>query len=241
MLTKVYLLGGSRTPIGSFLGSLKDFSGVELAVAATVDALKKTGVSPAQVDQVILGNCISTGMGQNPCRQIALGAGINPGAPCVNINKLCASGLKAVILGTQALRLGDGHVALSGGFESMSNLPFLLKNFRKGAKFGHFKVLDSLTYDGLTDPHHQMLMGFCAEHTAREMGISREEQDRFCVKSYESAFKAARSGVFARQICPLQTKKGAIIAEDEEPGRFDREKMLRLKPVFVNECERREW
>ena len=235
MIQKVYLLGGSRTPIGCFLGSLKEFSGVELSIAATVDSLNKTGVDPQLIDQVILGNVISTGTRQNPCRQVALGSKLNPGASCVNINKLCASGLKAVILGTQSLKLGHGRFALVGGFESMSNLPFLLKNYRKGHKFGDLKILDSLTYDGLTDPFHKMLMGHCAEHTARELGISKNEQDEYCIRSYQRVLQAQKRGVFAKQIIPLTTRKGKVIDIDEEPSRYNPEKMATLKPVFVNE------
>ena len=234
MIQRVFLLGGSRTPIGSFLGSLQEFSGVELAIAATRDALIKTEIDPKLIDEVILGNVVYTGSGQNPCRQVALGSGINPEASCLNINKLCASGLKAVILGAQSLKLGNANFALVGGFESMTNIPFMIKNYRKGHKFGNTKVLDCLTDDGLTCPHNKMMMGSCAEHTAREMGITREEQDRFCVRSYQNALKAEKMGLFSSQICPLTTKKGKVIDQDEEPARFDHEKMKKLKPVFVD-------
>ena len=233
MLHRVFLVGGSRTPVGSFLGTLKDFSAIDLAVASTKSALEKTGINPKSIDHVILGNVIATGLGQNPARQIALNSNIKKGASCVNINKLCASGLKSVILGTQALTLNQGSVALVGGFESMSNLPFLLKNYRKGHKFGHLKILDTLTFDGLEDANEKKVMGFFAEHTARELGICREEQDAYCLESYKRALDAQKRGVFAQQICQMFGKKGLVVDKDEEPGNFKPEKVGKLKAVFV--------
>jgi acetyl-CoA C-acetyltransferase len=234
MIQKVYLIGGSRTPVGCFMGSLKEFSGIELAIASTKHTIKQTGIDPKLIDQVILGNVIGTGTRQNPCRQVSLGSSLNPGAPCVNVNKLCASGLKSVILGTQSLRLGHGKLALVGGFESMSNIPFLLKNYRKGHKFGNLKILDALTYDGLTDFQSKKAMGFCAEHTARELGITKDEQDKYCIESYQRALRAQERGVFAKQICTLTTRKGKLVHLDEEPMRYNPEKMMKLKPVFVD-------
>ena len=234
MIQKVYLINGSRTPIGSFLGSLKDISAIDLAISSTKHTILKTKINPKMIDQVIFGNVVSGGLGQNPCRQICLKSGVNLEASCVNVNKLCASGLKAVILGAQALSLGDGEIALVGGFESMSNSPFLLTNYRKGKKFGHFKIRDTLTCDALTDPYNKKAMGFCGEHTAKEMKITRMEQDEYCIKSYQRAILAEKNGVFAQEICPITTRKGILIDRDDEPKRFNPEKTRKLKPVFVD-------
>jgi acetyl-CoA C-acetyltransferase len=215
------------------MGQLQDISGISLSITCTKDAMSLTQINPDSVDHVIMGNVIGSGLGQNPARQICLGSGINPSASCVNVNKLCASGLKSVILGTQALTLKDGDVALVGGFESMSNMPFLLKNYRKGHKFGHLKIVDSLTYDGLEDPKLKKVAGYFAEHTAREMGITREQQDQYCIRSYSLALEAQKRGTFARQITPVFTKKG-LITLDEEHSRFRKDKIPTLKPVFVD-------
>lgn len=234
MLQRVFLLGGSRTPVGSLLGTLKDFSAIELSIASTRSALAKTGVDPLTIDQVILGNVISAGLGQNPARQVSLGSGINPEASCLNINKVCASGMKSVMFGAQSLMLGNGGVVLAGGFESMTNAPHILNNYRKGHKFGDYKIIDSLAYDGLTDPYRNIAMGFCGEHTVREMGISREMQDEYCMASYQRALDADKKGIFANEIASLTTRRGDVVDKDEEPLRFKPDKITSLKPVFVN-------
>ena len=234
MLQRVFLLGGSRTPVGSLLGSLKDFSALDLSVSSTRSALLKTGVDPQTIDQVIMGNVISAGLGQNPARQISIASGVNPEASCLNINKVCASGMKSVMLGAQSLALGEGGVVLAGGFESMTNAPHLINNYRKGHKFGDYKIIDTLSHDGLTDPYKNIAMGFCGEHTAREMGISREIQDEYCKESYQRALEAERLGVFASEISPLTTRRGEVIDRDEEPKRYNPEKVGSLRAVFVD-------
>jgi acetyl-CoA C-acetyltransferase len=220
--------------VGSLLGSLKDFSGIELAIASTRSALSKTGVDPNTIDQVIMGNVISAGLGQNPARQISIGSGINPEASCLNINKVCASGMKSVMFGAQSLSLGNGGVILAGGFESMTNAPHILNNYRKGHKFGDYKIIDSLSFDGLTDPYRNIAMGFCGEHTVTEMGISREIQDEYCISSYERALEAEKKGIFAQEIVSLTTRRGEVIDRDEEPKRYNPDKIKTLKPVFVS-------
>ena len=234
MLKKVYLVGGARTPIGSLLGSLKDFSGVDLSIFASKGAFAYTGIDPLTVDQVVMGNVISAGLGQNPARQISIGTGVNPDASCTNVNKVCASGLKSVMFAAQSLALGQGNVALTGGFESMTNAPHLLKNFRQGVKFGDYKVIDSVSFDGLTDPYDKVAMGFCGEHTAREMNISRALQDEYCELSYKRAREAAENGTFAKEIVQIPQRKGDPIMFDEEPLRFKADRVKSLNPVFVN-------
>lgn len=234
MLKRVFLIGGSRTPVGSLLGSLKDFSGVDLSVSSTRSALIKTGVDPMTIDQVIMGNVISAGLGQNPARQIALATGVNPEASCMNINKVCASGMKSVMLGAQSLALGEGAVVLAGGFESMSNAPHLITNYRKGHKFGDYKIVDVLALDGLTDPYKNIAMGFCGEHTAREMEITREIQDEYCKASYQRALEAEKRGIFAQEIGAVTGRKGDVIEKDDEPKRFNEEKLASMRPVFVD-------
>lgn len=234
MLKKVYLIGGARTPIGSLLGSLKDFSGVELSIHATKGAFAYTGIDPLTVDEVIMGNVISAGLGQNPARQISIATGVNPNASCTNINKVCSSGLKSVMMAAQSLALGQSNVALTGGFESMTNAPHLLKNFRQGVKFGDYKVIDSVSFDGLTDPYDKVAMGFCGEHTAREMEISREVQDEYCDMSYNRAREAAENGTFDKEIVHVPVRKGDPVRFDEEPLRYKPEKIKSLNPVFVN-------
>lgn len=235
MLKRVFLLGGSRTPVGSLLGSLKEFSALDLSVTCTRSALIKTKVDPDTIDQVILGNVVSAGLGQNPARQVSIASRINPEASCLNVNKVCASGMKSVMLGAQSLALGEGGVVLAGGFESMTNSPHLINNYRQGHKFGDYKIIDTLSQDGLTDPYKKIAMGFCGEHTAREMNITREIQDEYCRQSYERAIEAERRGVFANEITPMTTRRGEVIDKDEEPKRYTPEKVSSLKAVFVDQ------
>ena len=234
MMNRVFLLGGARTPIGSLLGTLKEINGIELSTIATMGALKITGVDPKTIDQVILGNVISAGLGQNPARQISIGSGINSLAACFNVNKVCASGMKSIMLGAQSLALNHGKVILAGGFESMSNAPHMITNYRKGHKFGDSKIIDSLSFDGLIDPYSNLAMGFCGEHTAREMGITREMQDEYCLLSYQRALACQKQGVFELEIVGVNGGRNGVVDQDEEPLRFKSEKVKSLRPVFVN-------
>jgi acetyl-CoA C-acetyltransferase len=233
-MEKVYIVGGTRTPVGSLLGSLKEFTAIDLGVYSAKATITKFGVNPNTIDEVILGNVISAGLGQNPSRQVAIRCGINSNTPCFNINKVCASGMKSITLAAQSLKLNDSSLVLCGGFESMTNAPHLINNYRKGHKFGNYKIIDSLSNDGLTDPYNECAMGFCGEHTAKEMGITRQMQDDYCKLSYKRAILAQKNGSFKSEIIPLTTKKNKIVDLDEEPLRYKESKISQLKPVFVS-------
>ena len=179
----VVIVGGRRTPIGSFLGQLSNYSGPQLGAIATKGALAAYHVNPKEVEEVYMGNVISAGSGQAPARQVALGSDMRQDTVCTTINKVCASGMKAVMLGASAIRLGDRDIVVAGGFESMSKLPHYVY-MRKGTGYGHGQLIDSIQFDGLTDVYNNMLMGSCTEKVCSELGITREAQDEFAIRSY---------------------------------------------------------
>ena len=189
-MNKVVIVAAGRTPVGSFMGSLASFSATQLGSIAIKGVLEKINLDPALVQEVYMGNVLQAGLGQAPARQAALGAGISNTVPCTTINKVCASGMKAIMLAAQSIALGDNEIVVAGGMESMSNVPHYLPNSRKGYKFGNFQVIDGLPFDGLTDPYSQQVMGFFADKTAEEYAFSREEQDAFAIQSYERTAKA---------------------------------------------------
>lgn len=232
-MRKAFLVYGKRTPIGSFLGSLADHQATRLSSIATKAVFKDTGLDPKHVDSVILGNVISAGLGQNPARQASLGADIGVSVPCTNINKVCASGMKSAIYGALEIGAGQSHVVLAGGFESMSNAPHLLKASRKGHKFGDFAAFDALSHDGLVDAYKKVAMGYCGEKTAKDMGISRELQDIYCITSYERAIEATKTGWFKHEITPVEVKGGQVDA-DEEPSKFIKDRIGKAKPAFAD-------
>ncbi|MCC2545197.1 acetyl-CoA C-acyltransferase [Hymenobacter sp. BT175] len=237
-IKEVYIISAVRTPIGSFGGSLASLSATDLGGIALKGALEKAGVDPKEVEQVIMGNVISANLGQAPARQAALKAGLGFEVECTTVNKVCASGTKAIMFASQAIMLGQADVILAGGMESMSNVPYYLDKARFGAKYGHGQMIDGLMKDGLWDPHHDYAMGNAAENTAKEMGITREEQDAFAIESYTRSAKAAQEGKKKDEIIPISIEsrgKTTVISDDEEYLKVDFAKVPGLKSPFVKE------
>lgn len=235
-MREVVIVSVARTPIGSFQGSLSALSAPKLGAVAVEGALKKAGVAASEVSEVILGNVLSAGAGQAPARQAAIAAGVPVGVPALTINKVCGSGMKAVILGTQSILLGDSEVVVAGGMESMTNAPYLLPAARSGFRMGHQQALDSMIHDGLWDPYKNQHMGNCGELCAREKKFTREAQDAFAIESFKRAQAAQKAGHFGDEIVPVSIpgKKGdaVVIDTDEGPGKAAFDKIPGLKPVF---------
>ena len=232
----IVIVNAKRTPIGSFLGKLSSFHASDLGAAAIEGALLSSKVSKVEVDEVIMGNVIGAGLGQAPARQASIKAGLPSSVVCTTINKVCSSGLKSVHFAAQSIQTGNSKIVVAGGFESMSLVPHYLY-IRKPFPWGEATMVDGIQFDGLTDSFNGMLMGNCAEKTIKDLNISRQEQDEFCIASYEKAIAASKSGLFAKEIIPLiiqdkKTKKEITISEDEECQRFLRDKIPSLKPVF---------
>lgn len=238
-MKEVVIVSAVRTPIGSFGGSLAGLSAVKLGAIAAKGALAKVNLDPKLVQEVFFGNVISAGLGQAPATQVAVGAGMGYEIPCTLVNKVCASGMKAIMLGAQSIMLGQNDVVLAGGMESMSNIPYYLAKARYGYKYGNGELLDGLTYDGLTDVYNQCAMGVCADNTAKEMNISRQDQDNFAIGSYKRAAAAWAAGKFKDEIVPVEItgRKGdvTVFAEDEEYKNVNFDKIPGLKPVFTKE------
>lgn len=237
-MPEVYICEALRTPIGSFLGELSSFSAPSLASEVIKALIEKSSISKEKIDEVILGNVLSAGIGQAPARQAALFAGLPTSVECMTINKVCGSGLKSVMLAHQAIRSGDAGVIIAGGMESMSNAPYILNGIRTGVKFGNQNLLDSMVSDGLTDPYNKIHMGVCAEKVAAEKSISRQAQDEFAIESYKRAIASQEKNLFNDEIVPIEIKeKGGIkfIKEDEEPKKVKFDKIHQLKSVFEKE------
>ncbi|KGM46231.1 acetyl-CoA C-acetyltransferase [Neobacillus niacini] len=235
--TEVVIVSAVRTALGNFNGSLKNVSAPELGATVIKGALEQAGVKPEQVDEVILGNVLQAGLGQNPARQAAIGAGIPESVSSMTINKVCGSGLKAVHLATQAILAGDAEIVVAGGMENMSQAPYLLKNAREGFKMGDQKLIDTLTGDGLTCVFNQYHMGVTAENLADKYSITRDEQDQFSAWSQEKASKAIEEGKFKNEIVPVvipQRKGDPIVFDtDEYPKKgTTAEKLGGLRPAF---------
>ncbi len=232
---EVVIVGAARTPVGSFLGSLSALPAPRLGAVAIREALRRAGVAPEDVDEVIMGNVLQGGVGQAPARQAAIFAGLPTKVECMTINKVCGSGLKAVMLAAQAIALGDADIIVAGGMESMSNAPYLLERARRGYRLGHGELIDSMIKDGLWDVYNDFHMGNAGELCARNLDIPREEQDAFAAESYRRALRAQEQGWLAEEIVPVEVpeKKGTVmVSEDEEPKRVNFEKMKTLKPAF---------
>ncbi|KDQ64846.1 hypothetical protein JAAARDRAFT_28492 [Jaapia argillacea MUCL 33604] len=230
---EVVIVAASRTPVGSFNGSLKTFTAPQLGVVALKHAFEQSKVDPAVVEEIYFGNVVQAGVGQSPARQVALGAGMKSSSDATTINKVCASGMKAIMLAAQSISTGYKSVVAAGGMESMSNAPFLLP--RHNPQFGKFTTRDSLENDGLWDVYHDFAMGHCAEHAATKHGITRESMDSHAVESYQRAAKAWQTGAFDKEIAPvtIKGKKGdTIVKEDEEYKKVIFEKIPSLNPVF---------
>ena len=231
-----YIVAAVRTPMGSFGGTLAGFSATSLGSIAIKGALERVGLAPSAVQEVFMGNVISAGLGQAPARQAALGAGLPHSVPCTTVNKVCASGMKAIMLAAQSIQLGQNDVVIAGGMESMSNVPYYLPQARFGQKLGHGQMVDGLLKDGLWDVYNDFHMGNAGELCAREMGFTREQQDAYAIGSYEKAAKAWKAGKFNAEIVSVSipSKKGDPIAfaEDEEYKNVNFEKIPSLRPVF---------
>jgi acetyl-CoA C-acetyltransferase len=238
-MKEVYIISAVRTPIGSFGGSLASVSAVTLGSIAVKAALEKSGVDPKTVEELFIGNVLSAGLGQAPATQIAQGSGIGFHVPATLVNKVCASGMKAVMFGAQTIMTGYNEVVVAGGTESMSNIPYYLMKARTGYKYGHGELLDGLQYDGLTDVYNQCAMGVCADNTAKEMKISRQDQDQYAIESYNRSSAAWAAGKFRDEVIPVEIKdrKGntTLFAEDEEYKNVNFEKIPGLKPAFTKE------
>jgi acetyl-CoA C-acetyltransferase len=238
-MREVVIVGAARTPIGSFLGELASVSAPKLAATAIKAALERAGLPADAVGEVYMGCVLPAGVGQAPARQAALAGGIPNSVPTTTVNKVCGSGLKAVLLGAQAILSGDTDVVVAGGMESMSQSPYLLPRAREGFKMGHQQLVDSMIQDGLWDAYGQVHMGSCAELCAKEKKITREAQDAFAAESYRRALTSQKEGRFAAEIAPvaLEQKKGPpkLVSEDEEPRRGDIEKLAGLRPAFAKD------
>ncbi len=238
-MKEVYIVAAVRTPIGSFGGSLSSLTAVQLGAIAVKGAMQTINLDPKQVQEVFFGNVISSGLQQAPATQVAVAAGLGYDIPCTLVNKVCASGMKAIMLGAQSIMLGQNDVVVTGGMESMSNIPYYLMKARYGFKYGNGEVLDGLTYDGLTDVYNRCAMGVCADNTAKEMKITRQEQDAYAINSYKRSAAAWAAGKFKDEIIPVEItgKKGDVtfFAEDEEYKNVNFDKIPGLKPVFTKE------
>jgi acetyl-CoA C-acetyltransferase len=234
----VYIVSAVRTPMGSFQGALSTVSAPQLGATAIASAIKAASIAPESVDEVYMGNVLQAGVGQAPARQAALGAGLGPNVPCTTVNKVCASGMKAIALAAQTIALGDADVVIAGGMENMSSVPHYLDG-RKGVKFGNIKVQDGMLLDGLTDVYNATHMGNCAELCAREKNVSREEQDAFAVESYRRATAAWDAGKFAAEVVPVHVpqRRGddIVVDRDEEYTNVRLDKIPSLRPAFDKE------
>src|SRR5262245_44238007 len=235
MLKDVYLAGAVRTPIGSFQGALADVPAPTLGAIVIKAALQRAGVSADQIDEVIFGNVLSAGLGQNSARQASIGAGLSNSIGATTVNKVCGSGLKAVMLAAQAIQCGDASVVIAGGMESMSRAPYLLEKARSGYRMGHGELIDSMIKDGLWDVYNNLHMGTCGDRCASQYGFTRQQQDDFAVASFKRALTAVSSGAFADEMVPVEVVVGKTtnnVKEDEQPKRFNEEKLRALRPAF---------
>ena len=234
-MKKIVITNAKRTPIGSFIGSLSSFSAAQLGSFAIKSVLENSKIDKNIVDEIIFGNVLTGGQGQAPARQAALFAGLPDKTECLTINKMCGSGLKAVMLAQQAILSGDAELIIAGGQESMSNAPYVLPKARNGYKFGHGEVIDTMVYDGLWDVYNDIHMGSCAEACARNFSFTREQLDEFAVQSYKKAIQAQNSGRFDDEIIKVSVKNKAgetLVEKDEEPLRVRFDKISSLKPAF---------
>ena len=237
-MKEVVIISAVRTPVGSYLGALSSLTAPQLGAIVIKEVVKRANIKPEDVSEVIMGCVLPAGIGQAPARQAAIYAGLPVSVPCMTINKVCGSGLKSVMLAEQAIKCGDADVVVAGGFESMSKVPYYLDKARTGYRMGHGKLIDGMIEDGLWDVYNNFHMGNAAEMCAKELNITREEQDAFATESYKRAIKAMDEGLFKEEIVPveIETRKGNIVVEeDEEPRKVNFEKGLTLRPAFDKE------
>jgi len=235
-IQNVVIAAAKRTPVGAFQGSISSVSGPDLGAKVIGGILEETMLDPASVNEVIMGNVLAAGLGQAPARQAALGAGLPDTVECITINKMCGSGLKAAMLATQAIQVGDADIIIAGGFENMSQAPYLLSKGRDGYRLGHGELIDSMITDGLWDVYNDTHMGNCAEICARDRHYSKEDQNDFAKESYTRALDAQKTGAFNDEIIAVDVmdrKRNTVtINIDEEPGRANFDKMDKLRPAF---------
>jgi len=235
-MKEVYIVSAVRTPIGSFGGSLASLTAIQLGATAVKGALARIQLDAKMIQEVFMGNVVSAGLGQAPATQVAAAAGLGFEIPCTQVNKVCASGMKAIMLGAQSIMLGHNDVVVAGGMESMSNVPFYLPKARFGYKFGNGELVDGLSFDGLNDIYNHCAMGVCSDNTAKEMNISREAQDEYAINSYKRAAAAWAAGKFKEEVVPVEIKgrKGdvTLMGEDEEYKNVFFDKIPALKPAF---------
>ena len=235
-LREVYIVSAVRTPIGSFGGSLKDISATALGAIAINAAVTKAGIKPEQVDELLMGNVLQAGLGQAPARQACRASGLPDSVICTTVNKVCASGMKAISQAAASIALGEANIIVAGGMESMSNVPFYVQNMRWGNKFGNSLLIDGIAKDGLTDVYDGLAMGNAADFCAEECGITREEQDNFAIESYRRSQAAWIEGRFSNEITPVEIpqRKGdaVVIIKDDEPFLVKFEKVSELRPAF---------
>src|SRR5437016_7274841 len=231
MKNGVYLAGGVRTAIGTFCGMFETTPAPVLGGVAARAAIARAGLPAQQVDEVIFGNVVSAGLGQNVARQVSIGAGLSPSVGATSVNKVCGSGLKAVMLAAQAIKTGDASAIVAGGAENMSRAPYLLEKARTGYRMGNGELVDAMIRDGLWDVYRNVHMGICGDRCAEKFSFTREQQDEFAVTSFKRAIEAAKKGAFALEIEPVQVKSGketVAITEDENPKKFNEEKLRKL-------------
>ncbi|MFQ6617096.1 MAG: thiolase family protein [Fidelibacterota bacterium] len=236
MLREAVIASACRTPIGSFNGVLAPLRAPQLGSPVIKEAVKRAGIKPDNVDEVIMGCVLTAGIGQAPARQAAVGAGLPYSVQCLTVNKVCGSGLKSVMLGAQAIMCGDARVVVAGGMESMSNVPYLLERARWGYRMGHGRLIDGMVQDGLWDVYNDFHMGNAAEICSKKYNISREDQDKYAIKSYRKALDSIEKGRFRNETVQIEVMpsrgKPYRVQEDEEPGKVKFEKIQRLKPAF---------
>lgn len=237
MNNAVYIAGRARTPIGSLNGTLASFTAPQLGSLAIKAVLERSGIDPSRIDEVFMGNVVSAGIGQAPAQQASIFAGLPTSIPCTTINKVCASGMKAIMLGAQSILLGSNELVVAGGMESMSNIPHYVEKARAGLRLGHGQLTDGIIRDGLWDPYKNYHMGEAGELCNKEYNISREEQDRYAVESYTRTARAYEQGFFDQELVRLQTegRTPITISEDEEFRKVNYEKIPGLKPAFARE------
>lgn len=238
-MQEVVIVSAKRTPLGGFGGSLSSFSAPELGASAILEAVNEGGIKPDDVQEVLMGNVLSAGVGQAPARQAALKAGLSERTPSTTVNKVCASGMKSVMIAADQIRLGEADIIVAGGMESMSNVPYYLPKERFGAKYGHSKVEDGIVKDGLWDVYNDYLMGNAGDLCGRECNISREDQDEYAITSYKRAIEATEKGYFKDEIIKMKVKdrKGNVteVEKDEELDKVRFDKIPQLRPVFDKE------
>jgi acetyl-CoA C-acetyltransferase len=228
----IVIVAAKRTPMGAFQGALASLTAPELGACAIAAAMAQTGLRGDQIDEAYLGNVLSAGVGQAPARQAVLKAGLPDSVPCTTVNKVCGSGMKAVMLAADGLRLGDTNVVIAGGMESMSRAPYLLDKARSGFRMGHQSVLDHMFLDGLQDAYEGQLMGHYAQQSADRAGLTRSDMDAFAIASLERALAAQQSGAFKAELAPVMAGDTLLLAEDEQPAKARPEKIPHLKPAF---------